>query len=242
MSAVVPSRRRFVLGALGALGTVTASACGGSSNDAASRAAQPKPTTTPPIADGSVTDGSLPDGWAPDTTWPTPQCMETATNIEGPYYRAAAPFRTDLRAGVDFGVPLLLRGRVFGVGCAAPLLDALVDVWQADGAGHYDNDGTLSVPPEAYRLRGRQRVSSSGLYEVRTVIPGHYLNGSQYRPAHVHVKVSAPGHRELTTQLYFEGDKYNAIDPFIKKPLIMTLQAAADGEQRAWFDFVLAPA
>lgn len=239
MSAVAPSRRRFVLGALGALGSVTATACGGSSSETATRPGAPKPTPTA-APDASPPDGPLSDGSAPDTTWPTPQCMETATNIEGPYYRAAAPFRTDLRAGVDGGVPLLLRGRVFGVGCAAPLLDALVDVWQADGAGHYDNDGTLSVPPEAYRLRGRQRVSSSGLYEVRTIIPGHYLNGSQYRPAHVHVKVSAAGHRELTTQLYFDGDPYNAIDPFIKKPLIMTLQASPDGEQRAWFDFVLA--
>ena len=53
------------------------------------------------------------------------------------------------------------------------------------------------------------------------MLPGRYLNGAQYRPAHVHVKVSAAGHVPLTTQLYFPDDPYNAIDPFIKNKQIV---------------------
>jgi protocatechuate 3,4-dioxygenase beta subunit len=237
--AVDLERRRLIQLALGSAALV---ACGGQTSEPATPSPAPTttttttatttPTTTPPVDAGSDA--------IPDTTYPTPTCMETETNIEGPYYRAAAPFRADLRTGVTTGVLLILRGRVFGVGCTKPLTDAIVDVWQADGDGHYDNDGTLTVPPSDYRLRGRVKVDAAGNYEVSTVIPGHYLNGSQYRPAHIHVKVSAAGHRLLTTQLYFEGDPYNGIDPFIKKPLIMKIESLPSGEKLAKYDFVLA--
>jgi len=69
-------------------------------------------------------------------------------------------------------------------------------------------------------------------------VPGRYLNGAQYRPAHVHVKVSAPGFLPLTTQLYFPGDPYNAVDPFTVCSLIMRV-ADEGGLKRASFDFVL---
>ena len=239
--AVDLERRRVLKLSLGAAALV---ACGGTTSESATPT--PAPTTTPPVDAALPVDAATPIDAAadavPDTTYPTPTCMETADNIEGPYYRAAAPFRADLRTGVMGGVLLVLRGRVFGVGCATPLTDAIVDVWQADGDGHYDNDGTLMVPPSDFRLRGQQKVDESGNYEVATVIPGHYLNGSQYRPAHIHVKVSAAGHRLLTTQLYFDGDPYNGIDPFIKKPLIMKLESLPSGEKLAKFDFVLATA
>jgi catechol 1,2-dioxygenase len=72
-------------------------------------------------------------------------------------------------------------------------------------------------------------------------VPGRYLNGRRYRPTHVHVKLRAAGHRELTTQLYFEGDPYNAGDDFIVSSLIMK-HTKQDGARRASFDFVLATA
>ncbi len=50
--------------------------------------------------------------------------------------------------------------------------------------------------------------------------------------------MSAPGHRLLTTQLYFEGDPYNANDEFIEAPLIMKLGDTRDGKA-ARFDFVI---
>lgn len=243
--------RRSALTALGTLGGAALGlvGCGGASETGAGPSPIPSnasdSASSPPIETGTETgtepssETGTPDtASAPDTTYPTPSCMETADNIEGPYYRASAPFRTDLRTGVKSGVLLTLRGRVYGVGCKVPLTDAIVDVWQADGEGRYDNDGTLMVPPSDYRLRGRAKVDATGYFEVKTVIPGHYLNGKQYRPAHIHVKVSAAGHRLLTTQLYFEGDPYNAIDPFIKKPLIMKVEDLG-AEKRATYDFVL---
>jgi protocatechuate 3,4-dioxygenase beta subunit len=105
------------------------------------------------------------------------------------------------------------------------LAGALLDVWQANDAGAY----------------GRLFCAADGSYALRTVIPGHYLNGSQFRPAHVHVKASGTGARLLTTQLYFEGDPYNDIDPFIHPALIMPLGDDGSGGKVAFFDIVLAP-
>ena len=73
---------------------------------------------------------------------------------------------------------------------------------------------------------------------MRTIVPGRYLNGRQYRPAHVHVKVRASGFAELTTQLYFPGDPYNDIDPFIHRSLIIGTEKARAG-MLGHFDFVL---
>jgi protocatechuate 3,4-dioxygenase beta subunit len=55
------------------------------------------------------------------------------------------------------------------------------------------------------------------------------------------VKLRAAGHRELTTQLYFEGDPYNDGDDFIVSSLIMK-HTKKNGARRASFDFVLATA
>ena len=52
------------------------------------------------------------------------------------------------------------------------------------------------------------------------------------------MKLSVAGHRELTTQLYFDGDPYNQGDGFIEDSLIMPLTRASD-LVTARFDFVL---
>jgi protocatechuate 3,4-dioxygenase beta subunit len=89
-------------------------------------------------------------------------------------------------------------------------------------------------------LRGKLRTEADGRYHVRTVLPGRYLNGAQYRPSHIHVKLRAPGFTELTTQLYFPGDPYNDVDPFIHRSLIMGVEQASSG-LKARFDFALRP-
>lgn len=175
-------------------------------------------------------DVATPDACAPG--------VATAPNIEGPYYRADAPFRSDLVGPGVVGAPLLLSGRVLSLDCRGPIAGAVLDVWQANGDGHYDNDG--SSPGGAMRLRGKLRSDGKGAFSARTVVPGRYLNGNRYRPSHVHVKVSAPGHAPLTTQLYFPDDPYNDGDPFIDRSLIVDL-ARMKGDAAAHFDFVLTP-
>jgi len=166
--------------------------------------------------------------------------IATAPNIEGPYYRPDAPYRSDLVDPGVVGAPLVLSGSVMSLDCKTPLAGAVLDVWQANGEGHYDNDGSLHLPDGAMRLRGKLRCDAKGAFAARSVLPGRYLNGSRYRPSHIHVKVSAPGHQSLTTQLYFPDDPYNAGDPFIHPSLIMGM-SKIKGEAAARYDFVLTP-
>ena len=57
-----------------------------------------------------------------------------------------------------------------------------------------------------YNLRGKFTTNSQGFYSFETIRPGKYLNGSQYRPSHIHFKITPPGKDTLVTQLYFKGD------------------------------------
>jgi len=182
---------------------------------------------TGPNPDAAVGDGAV---LMPDAATP-PVCDETLENIEGPYYRAGAPTRSVLVNGATPGVHLSLSGLVRAVGSCLPLAGATVDLWQADSAAVYDSTG--------YNFRGKVITDANGAYAFETIIPGHYLNGAQYRPAHIHMKVSAPGFPLLTTQLYFVGDPYNAIDPWYLPRLAMTTTDVGQGKA-ARFDFALA--
>jgi protocatechuate 3,4-dioxygenase beta subunit len=159
---------------------------------------------------------------------PTPACGEereaTPSHVEGPYYKPRSPERRDLRAGLPGGT-LSLRGRVLSTSGEA-ISGALLDFWQADARGGYDNEG--------YRLRGRQFSSRGGGYELLTVVPGPYLA----RTPHVHVKVEPPGGRALTTQLFLPDHPRNRTDPLYREDLRMAVRAAAGGLE-AVFDFVL---
>jgi protocatechuate 3,4-dioxygenase beta subunit len=159
-------------------------------------------------------------------------CVTTEANIEGPYYKAGAPSRMVLVTEGMPGTRVTLSGRVLAADGCTPLAGATLDVWQADDAGAYDDAG--------FQLRGVLETADDGSYEILTIVPGHYLNGDTFRPAHIHFKASADGHALLTTQLYFEGDPYNEGDPFILDSLIMATTDNGDGSLSASFDFVLA--
>jgi protocatechuate 3,4-dioxygenase beta subunit len=180
-------------------------------------------------------------GLAAATVAPPPpvplECALTEPNIEGPFFKPDAPFRTPRNAKnhaslVDAytqGTPLEVSGRVLGKDCK-PIAGALIEVWHADHHGAYDDKG--------FAFRGRFRSGEEGLYQLRTIIPGHYQVGDGYRPAHIHVKVHVPGRPSLTTQLYFPDDPYNDGDSFIRPSLVMGLDRGDDGA-RGRFDFTV---
>lgn len=177
-------------------------------------------------------------GAGPDAT---PACLETEDNIEGPYYRAGAPLRANLVDAGVAGTALTVTGRVLGAGCGVALDGALVDVWQADADGVYDNQDPANPPgDDTWILRGRLYAGADGVYRFDTVVPGHYpIGGGQSRPAHIHVKVSAPGYAPLTTQLYLPDDPFLAGDPWARPSLLLPVADAPGGGKQATFDFVL---
>lgn len=147
----------------------------------------------------------------------------TEGTIQGPYYRADAPMLTaepfvmPMRPD-EPGEPMVLHGRVVDLD-HQPIAGALIDLW------HAGNDGTYSsfvgdVPP--MNLRARFRADAWGRYSVRTVRPAPYqiptggpvgqflqmIGRHAWRPAHFHIKVSAPGHHPLNTQVFFRGGQW----------------------------------
>jgi protocatechuate 3,4-dioxygenase beta subunit len=163
------------------------------------------------------------------TIVPTASCTDdddpTPPQTEGPYFTPRSPLRTSLLESRTAGTRLTLSGQVFSTACQ-PVAQALLDFWQCDSAGDYDNSG--------FRLRGHQLTDASGRYVLGTVVPGLYPG----RTRHVHVKVQAPNRPVLTTQLYFPGEPRNASDGIFNADLLIA-QASAGGVNQGTFNFVV---
>ncbi|HEY3097455.1 MAG TPA: intradiol ring-cleavage dioxygenase [Methylomirabilota bacterium] len=108
-------------------------------------------------------------------------CTPTKADMLGPFYKPDAPERAV--TGHGFVVSGTVRSTR---GCAA-LPGARLEWWSADAGGEYHDE-----------LRATQRSGGDGVFRYETVAPGRYPG----RPPHLHVKISAAGHRTLVTQLY----------------------------------------
>ena len=198
-------------------------------------ATQAAPTQPPPTQAPSATPSPSQSAQAAQAAQatalpPTPACDDhdddpTPAQTEGPYYTPNTPERASLLEPGMAGTKLVLTGAVLATNCA-PVARALLDFWQADDQGQYDNAG--------YRLRGHQFTDDQGRYRLETVVPGLYPG----RTRHIHVKVQAPNRPVLTTQLYFPGEPRNRTDGIFNEDLLMAVQDAADGKA-ASFNFVL---
>lgn len=136
----------------------------------------------------------------------------TTDDILGPFYRPGAPLRSDISFAGLKGVPIMISGTVMGPDCTTPLHRAKVEVWHCDTEGEYDNHS------DAFLHRAHQVTDAEGNYTFQTILPGKYLNGDAYRPAHIHFRVRAKGHQGLVSQIYFQGDPHIAQDVFATKP------------------------
>jgi catechol 1,2-dioxygenase len=175
--------------------------------------------------------------------------------ILGPYYlpdqkrlpaKATLPMRPD-----EKGTPLVFTGQVRDLD-GTPLGGAEVDVWHADAEGFYS--GFAPHLPEG-NLRGVVVTDSEGRFEIRTIQPAPYqiptdgptgklitaAGWHPWRPAHLHLIVRAPGHRPITTQLYFEGGEWldSDVAEAVKPELVLAPQDQGDGTLKSMYDFVL---
>lgn len=150
----------------------------------------------------------------------------TVSQTEGPYFKTNSPERNSLVSEDTQGTVLTITGQVLSPD-GTPVANALLDFWQADASGAYDNSG--------YTLRGHQYTDENGNYTLTTVVPGLYPG----RTRHIHVKVQAPGGPTLTTQLYFPGEARNNTDGIFDPSLVLNVQNNADGTEAATFNFVV---
>lgn len=178
--------------------------------------------------------------------------------IEGPYYipnspeqhsPATLPMRDD-----EPGTELLFQGQVTNVAGQA-LAGAKIEIWHADDLGFYSQFAP-GIPE--WNLRGTVVADQEGNFQINTMQPAPYqipTDGAcgqliaaagwhAWRPAHLHLKVSAPGHQLITTQLYFEGDEHVADDiaSAVKPELVLAPIDRADGAGReVTYNFILDP-
>jgi catechol 1,2-dioxygenase len=179
--------------------------------------------------------------------------------IEGPYYVPNAPQRawdgTIPMREDEPGTPLLFTGQVRAVdGTALP--GAIIELWHADSLGFYSQ---FAPGLPEWNLRGVFVANDEGRFRIETMRPAPYqipTDGAcgalidaagwhAWRPAHLHLKVSAPGHELITTQLYFPGDPHNDDDiaGAVKPELLLDPSRREDGEgEIVVYDFILDPA
>jgi hydroxyquinol 1,2-dioxygenase len=142
------------------------------------------------------------------------------STVLGPFYWEGAPdlpLGADLAVGVK-GEPAFYSGRVLSAE-GRPLAGALLDVWSGDGDGTYD----MQMPGDiGMKARGKIRTDAQGRYWFRSIKPTFYpvptdgpvgrmlrkMGRHPFRPGHIHMIVSAPGHSAVTTHLFVADSDY----------------------------------
>ena len=184
----------------------------------------------------------------------------TESTVLGPFHVAGAPARAmgEHIGRPEDGSPTLVRGSVTDVeGC--PVDKATMDVWQSSDQGLYDTQDP-SQPP--FNLRGVFVTGPDGRYEFRTARPASYpiptdgpvgellraTERSRWRAAHIHVIVSAPGCRPVTTHIFDADNPYLDSDAVfgVKDSLVKPFRPAGPGDPEdvsyvVDMDFALAP-
>jgi catechol 1,2-dioxygenase len=182
----------------------------------------------------------------------------TVGAIEGPFYVPNSPVlptpaTLEMREGEE-GTPLLFKGH-FADTDGNPIRDAQVEIWHADASGFYSQ--YAPGLPE-WLFRGTVKADENGYFEINTMRPAPYqipTDGAcgqliaaagwhAWRPAHIHIKVSAPGYQPVIQQLYFPGDPHNADDvaSAVKPELMLDPRpriGGGEGEEGV-YDYVLA--
>jgi maleylacetate reductase len=191
----------------------------------------------------------------------------TESTVLGPFYvpgSAEREYGASI-AEVPGGEPAWYSGRVTDLD-GEPIAGAVLDVWQNADDMLYAVQNPDAPPGH---LRGRFRTRADGSYAFLGVRPTDYpipddgpvgrllaaTGRHPWRPAHIHLIVSAPGHRSVATHIFDSASRYLDSDAVfaVKPSLVRDFQqhepgpGAPDGVPpgRAWYslnyDFLLEP-
>ncbi len=164
----------------------------------------------------------------------------------GPFYRPGAPFRGKVSRPFAEGIPMVVTGRVWAVDTRRPLPGTLLDIWQVDNATRTYSEGAKDAD---YSNRARLVCSETGAYEFETVHPVWYTPNPQnpnfVRAPHIHFIATHPGYKRLVSEIFFEGDEKQDVDPLFLASLrtqVRKEETAGRALHRVVFDIVLEPA
>jgi protocatechuate 3,4-dioxygenase beta subunit len=124
-------------------------------------------------------------------------CTPTPPDMLGPFYKPNAPERARTGNGI------VVTGFVRSAKDCTALPGAQVEWWSADERGEYRDE-----------LRATQRADAQGRFTYETVSPGRYPG----RPPHLHVRITAPNHKPLITQLYPHPTQHSITTDFVLLP------------------------
>jgi protocatechuate 3,4-dioxygenase, beta subunit len=153
--------------------------------------------------------------------------LPTPGQILGPFWptQAVPDMSGDLthvpgRTGRAVGQLLHVTGRVLNRD-GIPVANAKLDIWQANAAGRYRHPSDTNPAPLDPNFNGFAELTTDtdGNYRFITIKPGSYPAGPNIiRPAHIHFDVTGRVNR-IVTQMYFDGDPYNASDRWLQSAL-----------------------
>lgn len=137
----------------------------------------------------------------------------TAHQTAGPYWHMIDfPEWADLlRAGSGNegvqGERIVLAGRITD-GDGAPVVDGLVEIWQAGPDGRYE---------DVFHGFGRCATDANGEFRFTTLKPGPVPGrGNATQAPHIEIAIFARGlMQHLVTRAYFAGEALNATDPVL---------------------------
>jgi protocatechuate 3,4-dioxygenase beta subunit len=193
--------------------------------------------------------------------------IATESTVLGPFYVPDSPWRANGAAITsDLGAqPLLASGHVRDTNGNA-LVGAIVDVWQNAPNRLYAVQDEQQSPEN---LRGRFRTEADGAFRFTTARPvdypipddgpvGRMLKATgrhPWRPAHIHLIVSADGCTPVTTHIfdsesqYLDSDVVFGVKPSLVRSFALhdpALETPPPGIDGAWYttdiDIVLSPA
>ena len=151
--------------------------------------------------------------------------VPTAEMTLGPFFpREFAAGASDLACDAE-GEVIEITGRVVQAD-GRPLDNLIVEIWQADSQGRFDNP--------AFQGWGRAATDAAGIYVFRTIKPG----ACEGRAPHINFLLLYSGlMRQLQTVMYFDDTR----DPVLEavKAGGERLIAARQGEGRYRFDIRL---
>ena len=129
---------------------------------------------------------------------PLKECEPTRADFLGPFYEPDAPVRSTVGKGY------ILAGTVRSSTNCGPISKARIEFWLTNSAGSYDD-----------AHRATMFTDGAGEYRFESNFPPGYYG----RPPHIHIRISAEGHKTLATQHYpSRGESTGRFD-FVLEPL-----------------------
>jgi protocatechuate 3,4-dioxygenase, alpha subunit len=115
------------------------------------------------------------------------------------------------------GERIRIEGHVFD-GDGQPVVDSMLEIWQADASGRYAHPADKRAPPNAaFKGFGRAGTDKDGAFSFETIKPGA-VPGPDGKMQAPHIAVVLFSRGMLThvfTRIYFADAAENATDPIL---------------------------